>query len=141
MKCVIAIIAGLVLIGVPHGAAADNLVDNYYDLVRPNGQPRSDAVFQADLTYCYGQTGADRNAHDTPALKQCMLGRRWQWTDLSPSAWDPPPPDSPNPNIGWHWENGMRVCHGDCKDPEAPGSGYRCSNVTVLGMPMRECVN
>jgi hypothetical protein len=76
MKCVIAIIAGLVLSGVPHGAAADNLVDNYYDLVRPNGQPRSDAVFQADLTYCYGQTGADRNAHDTPALKQCMLGRR-----------------------------------------------------------------
>ena len=76
MKCVIAIIAGLVLIGVAHGATADNLVDNYYDLVRPNGQPRSDAVFQADLNYCYGQTGADHNAHDTPALKQCMLGRR-----------------------------------------------------------------
>jgi len=22
--------------------------------------------------------------------------------------------DSPNPAIGWHWENGMRVCHNDC---------------------------
>jgi hypothetical protein len=31
--------------------------DAHYDLVRPNGPPRSDAVFQADPSFCR-QTGA-----------------------------------------------------------------------------------
>ncbi len=47
--------------------------------------------------------------------------------------------DSKDPNIGWHWENGMRVCHNDCDNPEIPGSGYTCYNVQAFGMPMREC--
>ena len=47
--------------------------------------------------------------------------------------------DSKDPNVGWHWENGMRVCHNDCDNPEIPGSGYTCRNVQALGMPMREC--
>ena len=139
------IIAGILLIGAMHCAAADDLVDNYYDLVRPNGQARSESIFEADLNYCYGQTGADRNAHDTPAMKQCMLGRSWRWTGLvpssSPGGWRPPPPDSPDPNIGWHWEGGMRVCRNDCDNPEAPGSGYRCRSVIVLGRNMTECVS
>jgi hypothetical protein len=40
----------------------------YHDLVRPNGKPRSDAVFQADINFCYAQTGASRD-RDTPAFK------------------------------------------------------------------------
>lgn len=47
--------------------------------------------------------------------------------------------DSKDPNVGWHWEGGMRVCHNDCDNPEIPGSGYTCRNVQFLGMPMREC--
>ena len=47
--------------------------------------------------------------------------------------------DSKDPNVGWHWENGMRTCHNDCDNPEIPGSGYTCRNVNVLGMAMREC--
>jgi hypothetical protein len=47
--------------------------------------------------------------------------------------------DSPNPAIGWHWENGMRVCHNDCDNDEIPGSGFTCSDVTVMGQAMREC--
>jgi len=47
--------------------------------------------------------------------------------------------DSKDPNVGWHWENGMRTCHQDCDNPEIPGSGYTCRNVSVLGMAMREC--
>jgi hypothetical protein len=47
--------------------------------------------------------------------------------------------DSPNPNIGWHTQGGMRVCTQDCDNPEIPGSGYTCKNVNVMGMPMREC--
>jgi hypothetical protein len=47
--------------------------------------------------------------------------------------------DSADPNVGWHWEGGMRVCHQDCDNPEIPGSGYTCKDVQVLGMAMREC--
>jgi hypothetical protein len=47
--------------------------------------------------------------------------------------------DSKDPNVGWHWENGLRTCHQDCDNPEIPGSGYTCRNVTLLGMAMREC--
>jgi hypothetical protein len=47
--------------------------------------------------------------------------------------------DSPNPAIGWHWENGMRVCHSDCDNDEIPGSGLTCRDVTAMGMAMREC--
>jgi hypothetical protein len=47
--------------------------------------------------------------------------------------------DSKDPNIGWHWEGGMRTCHQDCDNPEIPGSGYTCRNVQVFGMAMREC--
>jgi hypothetical protein len=47
--------------------------------------------------------------------------------------------DSKDPNVGWHWERGMRVCHNDCDNPEIPGSGYTCRSVQAFGMPMREC--
>jgi hypothetical protein len=49
--------------------------------------------------------------------------------------------DSPDPGVGWHTDkNGMRVCTNDCDNPEIPGSGARCHDVTVMGMAMRECV-
>jgi|ERR1019366_9351448 hypothetical protein len=47
--------------------------------------------------------------------------------------------DSPDPAIGWHWENGMRVCHNDCENDEIPGSGFTCIDVTVMGQAMRQC--
>jgi hypothetical protein len=117
--------------------------DNYHDLVRPHGQARSDAAFDADLDACYAQTGASRSQPDTPAFKTCMLGRRWRWQSYTKPKAAPGTVtynrDSPNPNVGWHWQNGLRTCHSDCDDPEIPGSGYTCKNVTVLGMPMRDC--
>jgi hypothetical protein len=72
-------------------------MDNYYDLVRPNGHGRGDAAFQADLDVCYRQTGASRYRQDTPAFRQCMLGRNWQWKSVrtvrSPSGSDGQAPD------------------------------------------------
>ena len=47
--------------------------------------------------------------------------------------------DARDPNVGWHWEGGMRTCHQDCDNPEIPGSGYTCKNVNAMGMAMREC--
>jgi hypothetical protein len=63
-------------------AHAYTTMDNYYDLVRPNGQARSDAIFQADLDSCYSQTGSSRYRQDTPAFRKCMLGRNWQWKSV-----------------------------------------------------------
>lgn len=76
--------------------AAATPEDTYYDLIRPNGHPRSDAVFQADLEACYNQTGADRTRRDTPAFKKCMLGRgnRWMSTRNVPT---PPAPAAVGP--------------------------------------------
>jgi hypothetical protein len=47
--------------------------------------------------------------------------------------------DSPDPNVGWHWDHGMRECSEDCDNPEIPGSGYTCRNVHLFGMDWREC--
>jgi hypothetical protein len=78
-KCSIAISVAL-MCGLAEAYAHTN--DTYYDLVRPNGQPRDDAAFQADLNFCYSQTGASRYRQDTPAFKQCMLGRKWRWDSV-----------------------------------------------------------
>jgi hypothetical protein len=45
--------------------------------------------------------------------------------------------DSKDPNVGWHWEGGMRTCHQDCDNPEIPGSGATCRS---LPGGWRECV-
>jgi hypothetical protein len=73
-------IAVALLCGV--ASAQANTMDNYDDLVRPDGHSRSDAVFQADLNSCYSQTGASRYRQDTAAFRQCMLGRNWRWTSV-----------------------------------------------------------
>jgi len=75
------IACALLLVGTS-AALAYHSNDTYYDLVRPNGQPRSDAIFQADLDFCYGQTGASRYGQDSPAFKRCMLGRKWRWQSV-----------------------------------------------------------
>jgi hypothetical protein len=77
------IIACALLLAGTLAALAAHSNDTYYDLVRPNGHPRSDAIFNADLNFCYAQTGASRYAvGDTPAFKQCMLGRKWRWQSV-----------------------------------------------------------
>jgi hypothetical protein len=69
----------LLLVGT-FAAHAYHSEDTYYDLVRPNGQPRSDAIFDADLNFCYRQSGDSRyGLGDSPAFKQCMLSRKWRW--------------------------------------------------------------
>ena len=142
-KCCIAISIAL-MCGL--AAAHAGTQDTYHDLVRPNGHPRDDVIFQADLNFCYAQTGASRSSADTPAFKQCMLGRKWRWESVKTVPSRPAGAvtynhDSPDPNVGWHWHDGMRTCTNDCDNPEIPGSGYTCKNVQVLGMPMRECVS
>jgi hypothetical protein len=73
-----AVIACVLLLSATFAAQAYHSNFTYYDLVRPNGHPRSDAIFDADLNFCYAQTGS-RRYEDSPAFKQCMLGRKWRW--------------------------------------------------------------
>jgi hypothetical protein len=80
-----AIIISVVLLAGVAAARADQVVNEMYrDLIRPHGRPRGAAVSQAALDFCYGQTGDIRGFADTPAFKQCMLGRgyRWQRTQI-----------------------------------------------------------
>lgn len=144
MKWIVPVAAMLIA-----GAAATRAEaagETYYDLIRPNGHPRPEAVWQAALDYCYNQTGADRTARDTAEFRQCMLGRHYRWIYYRPVGAASPSPstiynkDSKNPAVGWHWEGGNRVCHNDCDNPEIAGSGYTCTNVVWMGQPTRKCV-
>jgi hypothetical protein len=73
-----ALIACALLLSGTFAAQAYHSEYTYHDLVRPNGHPRSDAIFDADLNFCYAQTGSSRY-EDSPAFKRCMLGRKWRW--------------------------------------------------------------
>jgi hypothetical protein len=137
------IIFAAVLAGIAHANAQPQMI--YRDLIRPHGQPRSDAIHEADLDYCYGQTGASREQPDTPAFKQCMRGRGYRWLSThmvgtpARSATITYNHDSKDPAVGWHWEGGNRVCHNDCDNDEIPGSGFTCRDVTWMGSTARQC--
>jgi hypothetical protein len=87
------IITAVLLLGTTLAAQA-RPVDAYYDLIRPNGQPRAHAIHERDLDYCYAQTGQSRYRLDGPAMQQCMLGRgyRHMWGSHMHSS-DPAPPE------------------------------------------------
>ncbi len=74
-----AIIIAAALLATIASAQASHYDTTYHDLIRPHGKPRSDAVYQQAMNFCYDQTGADRNEADPPAFKQCMLTRGYKW--------------------------------------------------------------
>src|SRR5262249_7630801 len=103
-------------------------------------------ALQRDTDICDREAGVQRG-YPTAKYKKCMLGRGWTFSHVTKSA----PPrssasvtvydrDSKDPDVGWHWEGGMRVCRHDCENPEIPGSGYTCRDVQAFGTTMRECV-
>jgi len=51
----------------------------YKDLIRPNGHKRTEAVYQADVSACYRQTGGSRYLPDSAAMKKCMLSRGYRF--------------------------------------------------------------
>jgi len=102
-------LVAMLLLGTAASAQARSL-DRYYDLIRPHGHPRPEAVFQSALKACYAQTGASRYRADTAAFKRCMLSRNYRWMSVSrlrgphyaPGSVDPfsyTYPDSPPPPV------------------------------------------
>jgi hypothetical protein len=85
-----AVIACALLLVGTSAAQAWHYDNTYYDLVRPHGKPRSDAIFQSNLDACYNQTGADRFEPDPPAFRQCMLARGYRFLHASVVHTRPP---------------------------------------------------
>jgi hypothetical protein len=75
------IIITALLLCTANAAAAQVPQTMYKDLVRPNGQKRSAAAYQADVDACYRQTGGTPYLPDSAAMKKCMLshGYRFVW--------------------------------------------------------------
>jgi hypothetical protein len=73
------IIAGLLVCSLSQACATSHYEMSYRDMIRPHGQPRSEAVYDAALSFCYGRTGLPREAADTAAFKDCMKGRGYRW--------------------------------------------------------------
>jgi hypothetical protein len=123
------------LVGTISVAHADwHYETTYRDLVRPNGQPRSDAVYQSDLDFCSRQTHVkSKLAPDTAAFKRCMLGRNWRWVNTHVVQ---TPPAAPRQSFGSDRLKPVRVypdpdaAGSVCKDYEPPGgiSWTECSN-------------
>jgi hypothetical protein len=91
-----AILISVMLLAGVSSAQADDSEMNYRDLIRPQGHPRSDAIYTQNLDLCYNQTGIDRKLADTPAFKKCMLSRgyRWQFTRMVRTSPEPTPPEA-----------------------------------------------
>jgi hypothetical protein len=90
---------------------------SYRDLIRPNGHPRSDAIYDSALDACYGQTGLSRDAADTPAFKACMKERGYRWLStklVRDKASAPSPQDDTfiDPDTGMSCRNigGASIC-------------------------------
>lgn len=124
-------------------AHADQMIYHWYDTIRPHGHKRPDAVGLASVAKCNAEYG---NADDglPPGFKECMQRQGYRLISAvdhrSPRTTAIYDRNSRDPNVGWHTENGMRVCHNDCDNPEIPGSGAVCKNVNVMGTVMRQCV-
>ena len=78
----------------------------YYDLIRPNGHPRSQIIYQSNLNACYRQTGGTPYLADSAAMKKCMLshGYRFVWQRGYDNGWGRPVVASRrghNPQPGW----------------------------------------
>jgi hypothetical protein len=121
--------------------SANAATDVWNDTQKP---PRSDAEMdaqvQTDGSICDREVGA-QSGLPSARYRSCMARYHWVFSHMRRSAPRSTPSvvvhdrDSRDPNIGWHWEGGMRVCHQDCDNPEIPGSGYTCRDVGA----MREC--
>jgi hypothetical protein len=138
------IVAALFISSAAHAQNYKNVWDDIRKPWRPNSE--MDAAVQADSKSCNAEVGKLHGVA-TPQYKNCMLRHDWKFDHATKSPAAPSPSstiiynhDSPDPGIGWHWEDGMRTCHYDCSNPRIPGSGYTCRDIDYDGRPTTECV-
>jgi hypothetical protein len=138
------VIVAALLVSAAVQAHADQLTVRWYDTIRPHGHKRPDAVGMAAVSACNQRVGEPDQGYIPEAFKDCMRGFGYRFMSDTLNRSRQPTViynrDSRDPSVGWHTENGMRVCHNDCDNPEIPGSGAVCKNVDVMGTTMRQCV-
>ncbi|WP_338692060.1 hypothetical protein V5279_38100 [Bradyrhizobium sp. 26S5] len=138
------VIVAALLMSAAVQAHADQLTVRWYDTIRPHGHKRPNAVGMAAVSACNQRLGEPDQGYIPEAFKDCMRGFGYRFMSDTLKRSERPATvynrDSRDPSVGWHTENGMRVCHNDCDNPEIPGSGAVCRNVNVMGTTMRECV-
>jgi hypothetical protein len=83
------IVIAFTLLSLSPALASSHYEMTYHDNIRPNGRPRSDAVYNAALNACYDQTGLARDARDTQAFKDCMKAHGYSWISTK-TVRDPP---------------------------------------------------
>jgi hypothetical protein len=142
MRYAIAIIALLFTNSMTY---AQNYKNHWADVRKPwRANSEIDAAVQTDAKICNEEVGELHGAA-TAQYKACMAQHDWKFLRATKSPVKQPSStivynrDSPNPGIGWHWENGMRTCHYDCRNPRIPGSGYTCRDIDYMGTPTTEC--
>jgi hypothetical protein len=81
--------AAFALVSLSPALASSHYETTYHDNIRPNGHPRSDAIYNAALDACYSQTGLARDAKDTPAFRDCMATHDYRWVSTK-LVQDPP---------------------------------------------------
>jgi hypothetical protein len=111
-----------------HNAAAET--DVYKDVLRPNGQARSNAAKWADFAACGWRTDTISDSEFQKANK-CMNRHGWVIDHIVQDRANKTVSynrESKNPNIGWH--GGVcKWAYNNCDDPEIPGSGFTCRTI------------
>lgn len=143
MKYAIAIIALLFTNSMTYAQNYKNVWDDVRQPFRADSE--MNAAVQADARACDAEVG-ELHGPATPQYKACMSRHDWKFSHASKSSATQPSSstivynrDSPDPGVGWHWEDGMRTCHYDCDNPRIPGSGYTCKDIDYMGRPTTEC--
>jgi hypothetical protein len=123
-KVVIAV--AVVLGSLSPALASSHYEFTWHDNIRPNGKPRSDAVFNSVINGCYAQTGLSRDADVTPDFKDCMTKGGYT---LAGTRDVPNPPSRSaastklGPNQFIDPDNGLLCTHGGwaafCENPPA----------------------
>jgi hypothetical protein len=91
--------ATIILASFSPALASSHYEFTWHDNIRPNGQPRSDAVFNGTLNGCYAKTGLARAANVTQAFKDCMSKGGYSLADTKDVA-NPPGQSAPSPKLG-----------------------------------------
>jgi len=125
-KHVIIVAATIIFGSLSPALASSHYEFTWHDNIRPNGKPRSDAVFNGTINGCYANTGLSRGANVTQAFKDCMSKGGYTLADTK-NVPNPTSKSAPSTKLGNNQfidpDNGLLCTHGGwaafCENPPA----------------------
>jgi hypothetical protein len=120
------IAAAMILASLSPALASSHYEFTWHDNIRPNGKPRSDAVFNGIMNGCYATTGLAREANVTQAFKDCMSNGGYSLAGTKDVP-NPPGKSAPSTKLGKNQfidpDTGLLCTHGGwaafCETPPA----------------------